>query len=396
MKERNKGITLIALIITIILLLILSAVSVDLVINGNIFIKSEKTVKRANEKTDQQQAIENELFGELNSTKPKGIKSKEIKPKEIIHNFQYTDNSLAELKCECEECKKANSTGRIYKIGQQIKLTDSETLLTDTSAATGTEWVVFGREDSNKDGKYETLLITTLAPSTEKLKLGENGNKTKSADAYNTGIEQIKAKVKEIYGNDARAMTIDDVNRTLGYTPAGGMYYAGSQYQTTENFTTKLKNLGETWTKIVNYNTNNKAGVFYTPAHPEGISDNGAELGEYLLDGYWYAVNSSVGGTGVPTVSENTSNVAKNLVFGTSGNKYSYWLASRGASTYAFAAYFGPGGVVNGRAKSYYFLFNSFGYTTTGVNELSARALVSLKSEIPELGEVLVSSEAWS
>ena len=229
MKERNKGITLIALIITIILLLILSAVSVDLVINGNIFIKSEKTVKRANEKTDQQQAIENELFGELNSTKPKGIKSKEIKPKEIIHNFQYTDNTLAELKCECEECKKANSTGRIYKIGQQIKLTDSETLLTDTSTATGTEWVVFGREDSNKDGKYETLLITTLAPSTEKLTLGENGNKAKSADAYNTGIEQIEAKVKEIYGNDVRAMTIDDVNKTLGYTPAGGMYYAGSQ-----------------------------------------------------------------------------------------------------------------------------------------------------------------------
>ena len=394
MKERNKGITLIALIITIILLLILSAVSVDLVINGNIFIKSEKTVKRANEKTDQQQAIENELFGELNSTKPKGIKSKEIKPKEIIHNFQYTDNSLAELKCECEECKKANSTGRIYKIGQQIKLTDSDTLLTDTSTATGTEWVVFGREDSNKDGKYETLLITTLAPSTEKLKLGENGNKTKSADAYNTGIEQIKAKVKEIYGNDARAMTIDDVNRTLGYTPAGGMYYDGSQYQTTENFTTKLKDLGDVWTNIVNYNTNNKAGVFYTPAHPEGISDNGAELGEYLLDGYWYAVNSSAGSTGVPTVSENTSNVAKNLVFGTSSNNYSYWLASRGVYAGDDYADFGPGGVDGGLADSNCVLFDSDGYA--GGFGLSARALVSLKSEIPELGEVLVSSEAWS
>ena len=202
-----------------------------------------------------------------------------------------------------------------------------------TSAATGTEWVVFGREDSNKDGKYETLLITTLAPSTEKLKLGENGNKTKSADAYNTGIEQIEAKVKEIYGNDVRAMTIDDVNKTLGYTPAGGMYYdTNGNLTTTGNFTTKLKDLGETWTNIVNYNTNNKAGVFYTPAHPEGISDNGAELGEYLLDGYWYKINSSIASDpGVPTVSENTSNVAKNLVFGTSGNKYSYWLASRGA-----------------------------------------------------------------
>ena len=398
MKERNKGITLIALIITIILLLILSAVSVDLVINGNIFIKSEKTVKRANEKTDQQQAIENELFGELNSTKPKGIKSKEIKPKEIIHNFQYTDNTLAELKCECEECKKANSTGRNYKIGQQIKLTDSDTLLTDTSTATGTEWVVFGREDSNKDGKYETLLITTLAPSTEKLKLGGNGNKTKSADAYNTGIEQIEAKVKEIYGNDVRAMTIDDVNKTLGYTPAGGMYYAGSQWQTTGNFTTKLKDLGDVWTNIVNYNTNNCEGVFYTPAHPEGISDNGAELGEYLLDGYLYGIDSSnrgtVGGTGVPTVSENTSNVAKNLVFGTSGNKYLYWLASCGTWVRGSVACFGPGYVGSGRAYTIYEMFRSDGVTSSGV--WPARALVSLKSEIPELGEVLVSSEAWS
>ena len=391
MKERNKGITLIALIITIILLLILLAVSVDLVINENIFIKSEKTVKRANEKTDQQQAIENELFGELNSTKPKGIKSKEI-----IHNFQYTDNTLAELKCDCETCKKTNPRGRNYKIGQQIKLTDSETLLTDTSAATGTEWVVFGREDSNKDGKYETLLITTLAPSTEKLKLGENGNKTKSADAYNTGIEQIEAKVKEIYGNDVRAMTIDDVNKTLGYTPAGGMYYdTNANLTTTGNFTTKLKDLGETWTNIVNYNTNNLRGVFYTPAHPEGISDNGAELGEYLLDGYWYKINSSIASDlGVPTVSENTSNVAKNLVFGTSGNKYIYWLASRGAYAYVICAYFGPGYVVGGGAYSYRELFRSDG---TSIDfELSARALVSLKSEIPELGEVLVSSEAWS
>ena len=382
MKERNKGITLIALIITIILLLILLAVSVDLVINENIFIKSEKTVKRANEKTDQQQAIENELFGELNSTKPKGIKSKEI-----IHNFQYTDNTLAELKCDCETCKKTNPRGRNYKIGQQIKLTDSETLLTDTSAATGTEWVVFGREDSNKDGKYETLLITTLAPSTERLSL-------RGADGYNTGKEQIEAKVKEIYDNDVRAMTIDDVNKTLGYTPAGGMYLNGNQYQTTGNFTTKLKDLEDVWPYIVYNNPHKNIGVFYTPAHPKGISDNGAELGEYLLDGYWYAVNSSVGGTGKPTVSENTSNVAKNLVFGTSSNQYTYWLASRGVYAYSCYACFGPGHVGRGGASSYYVLFDCFGDVSG--KEMAARALVSLKSEIPELGEVLVSSEAWS
>ena len=382
MKE-NKGITLIALIITIVIMLILLAVSIDLIIDGKIFTSAEKAVNGTNEKVAQQQGRVDELMGILD----------DVEQKQKEHNFQYTDNTLAELKCDCETCKKTNPRGRSYKIGQQIKLTDSDTLLTDTSTATGAEWVVFGREDSNKDGKYETLLITTLAPSTEKLKLGEDGNKTKSADAYNTGIEQIEAKVKEIYGNDVRAMTIDDVNKTLGYTPAGGMYYVGSQWQTTGNFTTKLKDLGDVWTDIVNYYTNNNAGVFYTPAHPEGISDNGAELGEYLLDGYWYAVNSSVGGTGEPTVSENTSNVAKNLVFGTSGNKYSYCLASRGVYVRGTAA-FGPGYVGSGGANSVNLLFDSNGSTIDYV--LSARALVSLKSEIPELGEVLVSSEEWS
>ena len=390
MKE-NKGITLIALIITIIVMLILVAVSVNITINSNIIGQAEKAAEGYKTAYEQESNIGQVTIGGKTYNSIEDYLA-EQGPKE--HNFQYTDNSLAELKCECEECKKANSTGRIYKIGQQIKLTDSDTLLTDTSAATGTEWVVFGREDSNKDEKYETLLITTLAPSTEKLKLGENGNKTKSADAYNTGIEQIEAKVKEIYGNDVRAMTIDDVNKTLGYTPAGGMYYAGGQWQTTGNFTTKPKDLGDVWTNIVNYNTNNLGGVFYTPAHPEGISDNGAELGEYLLDGYFYGINSSVGGTGVPTVSENTSNVAKNLVFGTSGNKYSYWLASRGVYVGGNYACFGPGRVAGGGAYSRGGLCDSRG-NTRGV-ELSARALVSLKSEIPELGEVLVSSEAWS
>ena len=383
MKE-NKGITLIALIITIVIMLILVAVSVNVLINSNIIGQAEKAAEGYKTAYEQESNIGQVTIGGKTYNSIEDYLA-EQGPKE--HNFQYTDNTLAELKCECEECKKANSTGRIYKIGQQIKLTDSETLLTDTSAATGTEWVVFGREDSNKDGKYETLLITTLAPSTEKLTLG-------GADGYNTGIEQIEAKVKEIYGNDVRAMTIDDVNKTLGYTPAGGMYYAGSQWQTTGNFTTKLKDLGDVWTNIVNYNTNNCEGVFYTPAHPEGISDNGAELGEYLLDGYWYAVNSSAGDTGVPTVSENTSNVAKNLVFGTSGNKYSYWLASLGAYADGSYATFGPGYVGYGSANSYSLLFYSYGYPYG--HEFSARALVSLKSEIPELGEVLVSSEAWS
>ena len=59
-----------------------------------------------------------------------------------------------------------------------------------------------------------------------------------------------------------------------------------------------------------------------------------------------------------------------------------------------YRAYFGSGFVDIGGAYSRLELFNSYGSSFDG--ELSARALVSLKSEIPELGVVLVSSEAWS
>ena len=67
MKE-NKGITLIALIITIVILLILLAVSVDLIIDGKIFTSAEKAVNGTNEKVAQQQGRIDELMDILSDT----------------------------------------------------------------------------------------------------------------------------------------------------------------------------------------------------------------------------------------------------------------------------------------------------------------------------------------
>ena len=297
MKEKNQGITLIALIITIIILLILATISVNIVIKGDLFGKAGEAVDKTNDKVAQEQSRVDELMGELEY----------VESKQQGHDWQYIDNTLAQLKCICGVCKRKNVAGVIYSIGQEIPY---------TAGPTGTKWVVFGAEDCDKNGTNETLLITTLEPSEETLHL-------EGADAYNNGIAKIEAKVKEIYGNEARAMTIEDINRTLGYTPAGGMYYdENNELQTTGNLTTKLKDLGTTWTRIVEYNTNNKGGVFYTPAHPEGISDNGAELGEYVLDGYSYEYID------VPST---TSIIPKKLVFGISNAAdYNYWLACRG------------------------------------------------------------------
>ena len=64
--RKNKGITLIALIITIVILLIFLAVSIDLIIDGKIFTSAEKAVNGTNEKVAQQQGRIDELMEEWN------------------------------------------------------------------------------------------------------------------------------------------------------------------------------------------------------------------------------------------------------------------------------------------------------------------------------------------
>ena len=63
--KKNKGITLIALIITIIILLILVGVSLNLLIKGDLFGSAEKAVNGTNAKVEEQQTAVDELMGEL-------------------------------------------------------------------------------------------------------------------------------------------------------------------------------------------------------------------------------------------------------------------------------------------------------------------------------------------
>ena len=376
--RKNRGITLIALIITIIILLILVGVSVNLLIKGDLFGSAEKAVSGTNAKVNEQQTRVDELMGEL----------EKVESQNAVHNWQYTDSTKAKIRCTCARCKAfkdGDSTGRTLSIGQQIGETESKTASTSiTSAKSGydsdqtlalnaeeTKWVVFGYEDKDNDGLNEVLLLTTEHPTTNTIYFG-------GAATYNNAVEEVNRMCKELYGTDARGMTIEDVNRVLGYEPAGGMYYLNDTYNTTGNLTTKLKDLGDMWTAIKNNNDTNYSGKYYDPSHPEGISDNGAALGEYVLDGYWYAIDD---------VSSNTSSVAKAMIFGSSKTNYGYWLASRGVYASSDCAYFGPGCVFDGCARSYYVLFFSFGYANG--NAYCLRPLVSLTSEIPVAGEIL-------
>ena len=184
-------------------------------------------------------------------------------------------------------------------------------------------------------------------------------------------------------------MTIEDVNKALGYTPAGGMYYLNNEFNTTGNLTTKLKELGEKWTAITDYNTNNKDGVFYDPSNPEGIKDSGAVLGEYNLDGYYYYLSDDgtylVNDADPTNTSHTVTSATKTLIFGESDNRHCYWLASRGICANSYYARFGPGSVYGGNASSFGSLFYSNG--DSNYSELALRAVVSLRSDIPAVVE---------
>ena len=102
MKE-NKGITLIALIITIILLLILVGVSINLAIKGNLFGSAEKAVSATNDKVGKQQSIIDELMDEFDAMEA-----------EICSHIWKDGAILKESTCTaegkkqkvCENCKK--------------------------------------------------------------------------------------------------------------------------------------------------------------------------------------------------------------------------------------------------------------------------------------------------
>ena len=399
--KKNRGITLIALIITIIVMLILVSVSISIALNTGLFKTASDATKNWKTAQEEESKMQIEIGGKKYDSIEDYLAGAESIPK--IHNWQYVDESTREeIRCTCDVCKAfddGDSTGRTLKIGQQIGETENKTASTSITAAKSgydtdqtlvldaeeTKWVVFGFEDKNGDTKNETLLLTTEHPTTNKITF-------KGAASYNNCIDEINRMCKELYGENARGMTIEDVNKALGYTPAGGMYYLNNEFSTTGNLTTKLKNLGEDygnmWTAITDYNTNNLDGVFYDPSNPDGVKDNGVVLGEYTLDGYFYAIDSTVGApTGVPQVSSEISTTTKAMIFGSEKTSYGYWLASRGVYAYSYCAHSGPGSVNYGSAGSYFGLFYSFGNSSD--DEFPVRALVSLNSEIPAGGTVL-------
>ena len=348
--KKNKGITLIALVITIIVMLILVVVTIRISTKGGLFDYAGKAARETKDAIADEKDIADgkiTIGGVTYNSIEEYLETKGIIKE--THNWARTGDTVSCIHCQTT-----------LTIGQEVNYTARG------KANENITWVVLGIEDINKNGTNETLLLTTLAPTTNTITLGHEW-------AYNNGPEEINRMCKELYGTEARGMTIEDVNNCLGYTPAGGIYYDGSTYQTTNNFTTKLNELGSVWESIKTKGTNT----------PDGV-DTEEALGNYELNGYYYKV--SVDGTYLVypadtidkthTITETT----RNLIFGATNNNY-YWLASNGCYATPNNAGFGIGHVVSGYTHSFDTYFTSDGNSYR--DKYSLRPVVPLISNIP-------------
>ncbi len=91
MQNRNEGITLIALIITIIILLILVGVSINLAIKGDLFGSAEKAVSGTNDKVAQEQTRVDELMGELGRVEEQQ-RQDNLPGTRVTENTKYVSN----------------------------------------------------------------------------------------------------------------------------------------------------------------------------------------------------------------------------------------------------------------------------------------------------------------
>ena len=365
MRKEEKGITLVALIITIVVMLILVAVSVNVIVNSDLIGHAEKTGDAYRNAIAKEEAY-NPSIG---NGKTLEDYMKDAKIVEEVHDWKVNGDKFT---CTCDLCKAhANgdsSNGLTVEIGQEIKykaVRDTEGAITTTitAAMSGhTEnqtisltaeptYVVMGVADINENGTNETLLLTITKPEV-KVTL-------KGAAAYNNGPTEINRMCRELYGKDARGMTIEDVNNCLGYTNPKGIYYDKSgNEQTANNLTTKLSSL-PIWNDMKNNHQT-----------PDGRNTEAA-LGEYPLDGYYYSISST-----------EATDARKNLIL---ASNTPYWLASRGVNAVSNCAIFGPGSVNEGVASSCDGLFGSNGVSSD--SECSLRAVVSLRSDIPAVVE---------
>ena len=441
----HRGITLIALVITIIVLLILAAVSIATLTGENGILtqagnareetryasvkeardlwRTEKVVANQTNTalTEDKEEVINKLYQEGTITENERdallrgetitIANKPIAfESTLVEMFEAGQTAIADGSCPGgENC--TNPTGHLH-IGDYINYTPE-----NPSATTGalgkqetgyadetqrytvnseTKWRVLGLNETGD----QILLISEYPIQKDGGEEGGDPYLILAGPESYINCESTLNKICGIYANtsvatDARSITIEDINNALGVEvdEASNTMHKVGDTTPLEGFEGYFGEFDEQYRYT--YKTGDYSPEKYMNDKYYGEEEEKPYTVKATVDGNYYYYPYDIAGTSTenPTVynllfagTEESDNWAK-----------SYWLASPGVNAYSSDADFGPGGVDDGYVSGNYDLFDSYGGWYA--NRYAVRPVVSLRSEV-SLSEVggkgAAGTDIWS
>ncbi len=368
MKKETNGITLIALVVTIVVLLILAGVSINMVLGQNGIVTKAKDARDKTEQAKQNDLASMDQFVKdmddiLNDNGTSGGDDTPTETKTLVEAFNAGELKIGDY------VEYKPTAGQTYTSTTNENGWADQTYTVDIT----TTWRVLGLSD---DGSQ--VLLTSGSPIKKNMDTSSTNDWDKDPYLYMKGAyayENCKTMLKNIcaiYSTDlgtARSMTIEDVNKACGVVVD---YDENKVYLASDTSKTNIDQagvLGKTYT----YTASD-----YTPeSYIDGKKN--ATAGETVTGtAYWYDITSmkdkKVEGGDVTLGS---------LLFDkiTDDDNYAkaYWLASPGVYVDSSNAAFGPG-YVNDFAGSGLYNFDSDG--DWFAYRFAVRPVVSLKSDV--------------
>ena len=414
MLKKQKGITLIALVVTIVVLLILAGVTISLLLDENGIIAKSKDAGNAN----RAEAIKEEItlwkadkFAADNGAgshesmddflarlKTRGLISDEdIATIKDTRKLQVGKETIV-FPSDAKTLVQAFKDNEI-KVGDYLNYNDyvdeSKTYTTATNengwadqkytATKNTYWQVLGLDETG-----ERLMLISQSPIKKEMKTSdtaEEWEKTpylvlKGAYGY-VNCKQILNNVSGIYSTSlgkAESLTAEEINRLIGVTVD---YKNKTVYENSDPSTNidKTGSIGNQYTyKATDYT-------------PESYIDNRRHAAEgektEPATAYYYEWDKL-------TIPEPLKTMLFSGTASDANYVKAYWLASSGVCVNSERAYFGPGNVVDGFLASDRRLFYSYGYWRAG--SLAVRPVVYLNSEVTleDLQKITDPEDEWS
>ena len=382
LKKDIKGITLIALVVTIIVLLILAGIALNLTIGENgLFTRAQNAANTWQLAEQNEQNAMNDLASWIDSvtggntgnnqtgeTAVEAFNAGKIKVGDYITNF---NNSII------------NKSASVTLNEEETGHAGDQTYTVDMS----TTWRVLGL---SADGTQ--LVLTTGSPIKKVMNPEGAEDWEKDPYLYLEGAEgwyntndaltddNILDRICKIYDNslaeEVKSMRIEDINTQLGITVGedGQIYKDGTRLEMSQSWIGQSQNYSE---ESNNYAPENYLKEVY-PDNEKYQSLGTKYVGDEI-DGSAYMYMGSD-----PSVIEQESKLYEVLFKDTASNGYpkSYWLASSGVRFDDSYCLFGPGYVLRGLAcGGGSRLFDSGGGEVG--NCFGVRPVVYLKSNIP-------------